>query len=104
MLRRARGEAHVSNTSLARVPFRGSDGLGVWINPVNPLGERRDPERQAAVAAPQVEDALPAHERGAAPRPQLVVRSGPERRGQRRDVPAKVADRVRSDAAHRCVA
>src|SRR2546428_9394478 len=100
-LRRAGGEAHVSNSRLARVSFRGADGLRVGINSINPCGERRDPERQAAVAAPEVQDALPAHERRAAPLPELVVRTRAESRRQRRDVLAEVADRVGCDiAAH----
>jgi hypothetical protein len=32
------------------------------------------------------------------------VRTGPESRGHRGDVPAKVTDRVRCDTAHWCVA
>ena len=103
MLRRARGEAHVSNTRLARVPFRGSNGLGVGINSLNPCGERRDPERQAAIAAPEIQDALPAHERRAAPLPELVVRTRAESRRQCGDVPAEAADGVLRDTAHRYV-
>src|SRR5438309_10690886 len=101
MLRRAGGEAHVSDTRLARVPFRGGNGRGVGINSLNPCGEPRDPERQAAIAAPEVKDALPADEPRAAPFPELVVRMRAESRGQRRDVPDEVADGVHSDAAHR---
>src|SRR4029077_7182220 len=100
MLSRAGGEAHVSNTSLARILFRGSNGLGVRVNPVNPPGEGRDAERQAGVAAPEVEDAPTPAEQGAAPRPELVERTGSESCGSRGDVPAKVADRVRFDTAH----
>src|SRR2546425_8177531 len=100
MLRRAGGEAHVSNTRLARVAFRGSDGLRVGINSINACGERRDPESQAAIAAPEVQDALPPHERRAAPLPELVVRTRAESRRQCGDVPAEVADGVLCDAAH----
>src|SRR3989441_3683423 len=73
MLCRAGGEAHVSNTRLARVPFRGSNRLRVGINSHNPCGERRNPERQASIAAPEGKDALPADEPRAAPPPELVV-------------------------------
>jgi len=100
MLSRAGGEADVSNTGLARVPFRGSNGLGVRINSLNPCDERCDPERQAAIAAPEVQDPLPAHERRAAPLSELVVRTRAESRRQRGDVPAEVTDGVLCDIAH----
>ena len=103
MLRRAGDEAHVSNTSLARFPLRGGNGFPVGINPVNTCGERRDAERQAAVAAPEVQHALPAHERQAAPFRELLVRVRPESRRQHGDVPADVADRVRCDPAQKYV-
>ena len=80
MLRRGGGKAHVSNTGFARVAFRGSNGLRIGINPFNPRGERRDAERQAAVAAPEVQNTLPAHKRRAAPLPELVVRTRSESR------------------------
>ena len=100
MLGRAGGEVHVSNTGLARVPFGASNCLRVGINSLNPCGEPRDPERQAAIAAPEVKDPLPADEPRAAPLPELVVRMRAESRRQRRDVPAEVADGVLCDAAH----
>ena len=99
MLRRAGGEAHVPNSGPSRFPFRGSNGLRVGIHPVNPCGERRDAQRQPAVAAPEVQNALPAHERRAAPLPELVLRTRPESRRHSGDVPANVADRVRCDTA-----
>jgi hypothetical protein len=57
----AGAEANVSNTGLARVSLRGSDGLRVGINPFNACSKRRDSEGQTAVAAPEVQDPLPAH-------------------------------------------
>src|SRR4030088_2211470 len=103
MLRRAGGKAHVSNTGFARVAFRGSNGLRVGINPFNTCGELRDSQRQAAVAAPEVQNALPAHKRRAAPLPELVVRTRSESRRRRGKVPACVAERVRYHTAHRHV-
>ena len=103
MLRGTGGKTHVSNASPARVPFCSGNGLRVGINPVNPCSERRDAECEAAVAAPEVQDALPAHEGWAAPLPELVQSAGPEGRRQRRDVSAEIADRVRRDSAHGCV-
>src|SRR2546430_5939328 len=100
VLRRAHREAHVSNTGLASIPFRGGDGLGVGINSLHPCGEWRNPERQAAIAAPEVQDALPAHEGRAAPLFELVARMRAESRRQRGDVPAEVADGVLCDTAH----
>jgi len=101
VLRRAGGEAHVWNTGLARIPFRGGYGLRVGINSLNPYGERCEPERQAAIAAPEVQDALPAHERRTAPLSELVFRTRTESRRQRGNVPAEVADGVLCDIAHR---
>src|SRR5438309_10282113 len=103
VLRRAGGEAHVSNTGLARVPFRGSNGLRIGINSLNSYGERCDPESQAAIAAPEVQDPLPAHERRAAPLSELVVRTWTESRRQRGDVSAEVADGHLCYTAHRYV-
>ena len=103
MLRCAGDEAHVSNTGLARFPLRGGNGFRVGIDPVNTCGERRDAERQAAVAAPEVQHALPAHEGPAAPLPELLVRMRPESRRQRGDMSANVADRVRCDPAQKYV-
>jgi hypothetical protein len=100
MLRGSDSEAHVSNTAFARVSFRRGDGLRVGINPVNPCRERRDAERQAAVAAPEVQDALPAHERRAAPLCELVFGTRPESRSYRGDMLSDVAFRVRYDTAH----
>ncbi len=91
----ARGEAHVSNTGLARVPFRGSNHIWVGINPVNTCRETRDAKRQAAIAAPKVQNTLPAHEAYAAPLPELVLGPRPENPGDGGDEFAGVADRVR---------
>src|SRR5229473_1901244 len=82
VLRRAGGEAHVSNSGLARVPFRDSNRVRVGINSIDPCGERRYAERQAPIAAPEVQDALPAHEGLPAPLPELVLRTRPESRRQ----------------------
>jgi hypothetical protein len=103
MLRGTGGKTHVSNTGSARVPFCGGNGLRVGINPVNPCSERCHAECEAAVTAPDVQDALPAHEGWAAPLPELVRSAGPEGRRQRRDVPAEIADRARCEIAHGCV-
>jgi hypothetical protein len=100
LLRGTGGKAHVSNTGCARIPFRGSNGLHVWINPVNPCSELRDAECEASITAPEVQNALPAHQLRAAPLPELVVRTRPQSRRQGGDVPAHIADRVRCDTAH----
>ena len=78
VLCRADSEARVSNPGPARVRFRRSHSLRVGINSLDPCGESRDPERQAAIAAPEVEDALPAHEPRAAPLSELIVRARAE--------------------------
>src|SRR5207244_1137542 len=86
-----------------------SSSLEVFTTPYrwNPRGLRRsayagprESERQAAIAAPEVQDALPADERRAAPLPELVERMRAESRRQRGDVPAEVADGVVWDTAH----
>src|SRR4029077_6203593 len=103
-LRRAGGEAHVSKTSPARVLFRCGDGFWVGINPINSFCQRSYADRQAAVATPEVQDALPAHERRSAPLPELVVRTRPESGRISGNVPADVVERARCDSPHRCAA
>jgi hypothetical protein len=102
MLRRAGDEAHVSNTGPTRVPFRGRNGLRVGIDTVNPGGKGRDAQREAAIAAPEVQDSLPAYKPGSTPLPELVERTRPEGRRKCGNVPANIANRVRRDSAHRC--
>ena len=104
MLRGTGGKAHVSNTGPARITFRGSNYLRVGINPVNPCSERRDAKCEAAVAAPKVQNALPAHECRATPLPELIVRTRPQSRRHSRKILADLADGARCDSAHGCAA
>src|SRR6185503_18596221 len=64
------------------------------IEPVDGLRERRHAEREAAVAAAEIEDALAAHQTRPAPAGQLAQRVRPQRRRQRGHVLADVADAV----------
>src|SRR5256885_8495191 len=80
MLCRAGGESHVSNTGLARIPFRRLNGRRVGIDAVDSLGQRRDPERQTPITAPEVQDPLPAHQPRAAP----LFELGPRMRAKSR--------------------
>src|SRR6266576_1932568 len=100
MLCRADGEARVSNTGLTRVLLRGSNSLDIRIEPVDAHGDRRHTERETAIATPEVQDALPAHEPLAAPLAELVDGARSKRRGERGDVLPEVSDQARRTSAH----
>src|SRR5487761_699645 len=91
-LRRADAEAHVSSTGFTSGFLRGRDSLLVRIKPLYARRERCNAEGEAAVAAPEVQHALPEHERRAAPLGELIDWAGSEGRGKCGDVPANVAN------------
>lgn len=93
-------EAHVSSTDFPGGLLGGCDSLLIRINAFHAGRERSDTEGEAAVAAPQVQYALPEHECGAAPLGELIDRSGPEGRRECRNVPANVADWAGCTEAH----
>jgi len=99
-LRRAYAEAHVSSTGFPGGLLRGCDYLFVRIKPLHARRERCDAEGEAAIAAPEVQHALPAHERRAAPLGELIDWAGSEGRGKCGDVPANVANRAGRIDAH----
>ena len=99
-LRRADAEAHVSSTGFPGGLLRGCDYLFVRIKPLHARRERCDAEGEAAIAAPEVQHALPEHERRAAPLAELIDWAGPEGRGKCGDVPANVANWVGRIDAH----
>src|ERR1700687_476810 len=91
-LRRADAEAHVSSTGFPGGLLRGCDSLFVRIKPLHVRRERCDAEGEAAIAAPEIQHALPEHERRAAPFGELIAWVGSECRGKCGHVPANVAD------------
>jgi hypothetical protein len=100
LLRRPDAEAHVSSTGFPGGLPRGCDSLFVRIKPLHVRRERCDAEGEAAVAAPEVQHALPEHKRRAAPFGELIAWAGSESRGKCGDVPADVADRAGRIDAH----
>src|SRR5258706_15739076 len=66
-LRRPDAEAHVSSAGFPGGLLRGCDCLFVRIKPLHARRERCDAEGEAAVAAPEVQHALPEHQLRAAP-------------------------------------
>src|SRR4030081_2869187 len=90
--RRPDAEAHVLCTGFPGGLLRGCDSLFVRIKPLHVRRERCNAQGEAAVAAPEVEHALPEHERRTAPFGELITGAGSESRGKCWDVPANVAD------------
>src|SRR5215472_12509103 len=72
LLSRTDAKANVSYTGLAGVLPRRCDRLWIRIDAVHSRRERRDPKREAAVATPEIEDALPSDETFAAPLAELA--------------------------------
>lgn len=99
-LRRPDAEAHVSCTGFPGGLLRGCDSLFVRIKPLHTRRELCNAQGEAAVAAPEVQHALPEHERRAAPFGELIAGAGSESRGKCRDVPANVADWAGGIDAH----
>src|ERR1700674_1548221 len=99
-LRRTDAEAHVSSTGFPGGLFRGCDSHFVRIQPLHARREQWDAEGEAAVAAPEVQHALPEHKRRAAPFGELIDWAGSEGRRKCGDVPANVADRAGRIDAH----
>ena len=99
-LRRADAEAHVSSTGFPGGPLRGCDCLRVRIKTLHARRERCDAEGESAVAAPEVQHALPEHERRAAPLGELIDWAGSEGRGKSWDMPANLANRAGRIDAH----
>src|SRR5439155_22892186 len=93
-LRRADLETCVVDSLVARALPRGSDALGVGVEPVDGPREGGDAEREATVATAEIEHAFAAHEPWATPDSELVLWRRAERRRERRDVLADVASRT----------
>src|ERR1700716_1647491 len=99
-LRRPDAEVHVSCAGFPGGLLRGCDSLFVRIEPLHVRRERCNAEGEAAVAAPEVEHALPEHERRTAPCGELIAWAGSESRGKCGDMPANVADCAGGIDAH----
>src|SRR3979409_593845 len=99
-LRRPDAEAHVSSTGSPGGLLRGCDSLFVPIKPLDVRRDRRNAQGEAAIAAPEVQHALPEHELRAAPFSKLIAWSGSESRGECGDVPANFADWAGGIDAH----
>src|SRR5213596_3350667 len=93
-LRRADFETCVADPLVARALPRGSDALGVRVEPVDGPREGRDAEREATVATAEIEHALAAHEPRATPDSELILCGRAERRRECRDVLTDVASRT----------
>ncbi len=99
-LRRSGGEAHVSDAGFARVPSGSGDGFRVGVDAIHSCGRPRDPKGETAVATPDVQDALVAHEPVAAPVLQLDLWKRPESRSRGRDVIADIDAGMSRATAH----
>src|ERR1700682_3594 len=99
-LSRPDAAAHVSCPGFPGGLLRGCDSLFVRIKPLHVCRERCNAQSEAAVAAPEVQHALPEHERRAAPFGELIAWAGSESRGICGDVPANVADKAGRIDAH----
>lgn len=89
------GEANVAQAGPTSALLRLRDRCAVRIQAFDARGQPGDSDREATIAAPEVEHPLAADEPFAAPIPELIQGSGAESRRDRRDVPSNVANQSR---------